>query len=176
MSAQPLPPPPPPPVGYPMVYVPVAPPPKEDHVALIVVLLIIFLVVIPVILAAILFGMVSSLLSTGGGVPTGTVTVQDVTQSVTYTGSTTGYLTFAPSCPLTVSANSVFACTEYVNNTAIVAHQLTAITVSSPFQLQSTTPAVPFGLPPQHVTAVTLDLRAPSTSGTYTLSLVLTSN
>jgi hypothetical protein len=87
--------------------------------------------------------------------------------AINFTGSAQGY-------PLTLSAGASFTIQFEMNNDDVVNHTVEGVTVESPFTLQKTSFHIPAVIPTGNDVDLILYLLAPSTSGTYSFSVTIT--
>lgn len=97
--------------------------------------------------------------------------------AIDYAGTSSGYfgpspITYSLSYTFTTSAD--FGTTLTVTNSGAVTHNVSAISVASPFTFVSTVPGLPVDVAPGTSVTITIQLAMPSSSGTYTLSGTVT--
>jgi hypothetical protein len=147
-------------------------PPRDDTHSIVALLGVIVIVTVLIAVAIV----VIFFLSISGVVH---VTVTGANFEVNYAGAATGY--FGPTsqsgcseCPITVLAGQGFTVSFTLVNSAVVApHSVNDITVSSPFQLVSTTPVAPFSVPAGNSVTVTLHVDASTLGGSYVMQGVI---
>ena len=97
--------------------------------------------------------------------------------AIDYAGTSSGYfgtspLTFSVTYSYTTGADIAFNLT--VTNSAKVLHNVTSITLASPFTLVSTSPSLPVNVSAGGSTSVVILATLPSSSGTYELDGTVT--
>lgn len=111
------------------------------------------------------------------------VHVTAINWSIDYAGTTSGYFGPSPqsgcgsSCPLSGATGGQFTDTLTLTSTALLLdHQITSITVNSPFTLDSTSPRLPISVSPGGSASITLTITAPSSSGSYVMAGTITTS
>ncbi|HZY92995.1 MAG TPA: hypothetical protein VFG07_09545 [Thermoplasmata archaeon] len=189
MSA-PLPPPPPPPPpapygGYasPPPYgvpppgwgaAPSPPPERTSPVLIVVVVVVVVILAIAAIGAYLFFVSFKTVNSFTQS------TVNGASWDINYAGNTTGFFGLpnqsgCSSCPMTGLVGSEFSLSHtFVNSATAQSHAITDISVALPFALVTTTPSLPIQVLAGGSVTVTVTATYPVTSGTYTLTVILT--
>jgi hypothetical protein len=111
------------------------------------------------------------------------VKVTGINWTIDYAGTTSGYFGASPqngcgnSCPLSGTTGGQFTDTLTLTSTAVLFdHQITSITVDSPFTLDSTSPSLPISVSPGGTATVTLTITAPSSGGSYVMTGTITTS
>jgi hypothetical protein len=150
---------------------PVTPPPKKSNTALIVVLIV---VVVVVVLAVLAWYAITVMLAPAQNLTRVTITSASWTISGDSTDFASSSLACGNRCPMTVFVGTQFTYTFTLHNTdALSAHNVTSISVGTPFTLVSSTPVLPATIPASSSTTFQLSIAASTIGGSYTLAGVI---
>lgn len=142
-----------------------APPRKKSRKLLWVIIGVVVVIVIIVIAALAYVG-------------TNTVKVTGENWNIAYDGATSGYFgpspqSFTDSVSGTTGSSFTYTLT-LTSSAALLTHNISSITVASPFSLGSVSPSLPISVSPGGSATITLTITMPSSSGSYVLSGTVT--
>ena len=153
-----------------------SPPPRKSH-ARAVVVIIIAVVVIILLVVFLAFSGVGGYLSAAPAPP---VSIQGLNIQFSYTGTTNGYFNnqySTVSCPTSATPGSTINCQVNLYSSAtIFSHDVDDFGASTPFTYESSTPPLPYSMSPGQSATFTVNVGIPSTTGTYTLTITVTTN
>ena len=141
-------------------------PPKRKSRKLLWIIIGVVVVIVIIVIAALAY------------VGTNTVKVTGENWTIAYDGSTSGYFgpspqSFTQSISGTTGDSFTYTLT-LTSSAAFLTHNISAITVASPFSLGSVSPSLPISVTPGGSATITLTITMPSSGGSYVLSGTVT--
>jgi hypothetical protein len=113
----------------------------------------------------------------GGGNPAVSVNISGGYISPSYTGSANDYLSGTVSCPASVNGGATFTCEVTLASTAPgPSHHIDGLGAEAPFGYHHCSPSLPYTLSPSQSALFAVTLTAPSSGGTYPLTITVSTD